>query len=391
VAGLADRPGLRVCHGPAWTPQANLAFLEALARHPVALASPPPARAAGLPATFFSWEWGWLGLLGRALPPPGWEAWAASSDPLLAALDRHPRAFLRGLRDRAQAGDTRVPAFGPVVARMAWTLGRVDDALAKEGLDLLRGGTPYAPTLRFALAFASRLDALAREVEPGLPVVFGPKVRGELDSLLDLFPHVIAFPTFDPLSRQALVGLRPLPAHPLGLALAPRFLDGDRRSPLEAFLHDLDHARYKVREDLLHRGIEVPDPYRAPPGGGPAVTVEDPAAGRHRTVLDKVDPGEAALLLPQVGDRWEGRLEVALGAWRPELRDAARLLRFELHHEKSLPCDPARIAREATNPVHLAKLDAKLASGFLDDTPCDPAWLEPAAAALTRLVRSLAS
>lgn len=391
VAALSDRPGLQACHGPAWTLPANLAFLEDLARGPVTLASSPPKGVPGLPGTFFAWEWGWLGLLGRAEPPPGWEAWAARKDPVLEALAWHPRAFLQAIRDRARAGDTRVPAFAAIVARMAWVLGMVDAALAQEGLDLLRSGTPYAPSLRFALAFALRLETLARAEEPGLPVVFSPKVRGELEGLLTLFPHVIAFPTFAPLGRRTLVRLRFLQAHPLGLVLAPRFLDGARRSPLEVFLHDLDHARYKVREDLLRAGVHVPDPYRAPRGGGPADTLEDPVSGRHRTVLSQVDPREAALLAPESGDLEDDRLEAILAAWRPELRAATGLLRFELHHEKSLPCDPARIAREAANPVHVAKLRAKLASGFLGDTPCDPAWLEPAAAALTRLAQRRAS
>jgi hypothetical protein len=391
VAGLADHPGLRACHGPGWTPAANLAFLEDLAHAPAALASLPPQAAPGPPASFFAWEWGWLGLHRRALPPPGWEAWAADRDPVLEALARDAPGFLRDLRARAAAGDPRIPAFGPAVARMAWAAWMVDPALVTEGLDLLRHGTPYAPTLRYALAFAARLDTLAREADPSLPLVFGPKVRGEFEALLGLFPHVLAVPTFARLDRRTLVRLRGLPVHPLGLFLGPQALDGARRSPLEAFLHDLDHARYKLREDLARRDIQVLDPYQQRPGCDLADTLEDPARGRHRTVLDHVDPREAARLGDALEPNQETRIEAALGTWRPELQAAAQLLRFELHHEKSLPLDLATVAREARNPVHLAKLQAKLASGFLGDAPCDTAWLEPAAIALTRLAEELAS
>ncbi|MFN8011718.1 MAG: hypothetical protein U0P81_09955 [Holophagaceae bacterium] len=392
VAGLAEHPGLRACHGPGWTLAANLAFLDDLAQAPVALASRPPEATPGPPASFFAWEWGWLGLLGRAPVPPGWEAWASPRDPVLETLARDPGSFLADLRARAASGDTRIPGFGPLVARMAWAAWMVDPALVTEGLDLLGLGTPYGPTLRYALAFVARLDALARETDPSLPVVFEPKVRGEFEALLGLFPHLVAVPTFARLDREALVRLRKLPVHPLGLFLGPRVLDGARRSPLEAFLHDLDHARYKVREDLARRGVPVTDPYQLRPGCDRADTLEDPARGRHRTVLDAVDPREAARLEPGPEPDPEPQVEAILATWRPELRAAAGLLRFELHHEKSLPRGFATLAQEAGRPVHHARLQAKLVSGFLGGAPCDPAWLEPAGLALARLAaRRLAS
>lgn len=387
VAGLAGRPGLRACYGPSWTLGANFAFLEDLVPSPVALASPPPA--AGASGTFFAWEWGWLGLHGRAEAPPGWEAWARPGDPCLEALARNPAGFLGRIAARAAAGETRIPEFGAAVARMAWAAAPLDQDLARAGRDLLRLGTPYAPSLRYALAFAARMDALARAEAPGLPVEFEPKVRGELEGLLALFPHVLAFPTFGPLGRGDLVRLRSVPAHPLGLALAPRFVDGARRSPLEFFLHDLDHARYKVREDLALGGWTVRDPYHAAPGGTGATTLEDPRLGRHRTLFDQVDPAcfrDLRTRRPLLDPR---RLFAALAGWPLDLRTAAEALLFELLHEKSLPLDPRVLARESAKPGHAAKLRSKLAGGFLGDAPCEASRLEAAGAALARLVPAL--
>lgn len=388
LEGLAEYPGLQACHGPAWTLQANLSFLEDLVRGPVALASPPPPE--GSSRSFFAWEWGWLGLHGRVDAPPGWGAWARAGDPLLDALATDARGFLDRVTHRARAGEVRMPDFGPVVARMAWVATQVEDGLAQEGRALLRLGTPYAPTLRYALEFATRLDALARASEPGLPVEFEPKVRGELEGLIAAFPHAIAFPTFGPLTRRDLIRLRASPVHPLGLALAPRVVDGARRSPLEFFLHDLDHARYKVREDLGLRGIKVRDPYQVAPGATQATTLEDPDSGRHRTVLDQVDPRTLARLPARPPALDPRRLFAVLASWPGDLRSTAEALLFELLHEKSLPADAGRLARECTLASHHAKLGAKVSAGFIAELPFPLARLEAAGHALARVLPALA-
>ncbi len=397
MAGFEDLPGFRTCPERDWSLQGNLAFLEGLPQGPVHLASPAVEASRDREArTFFEWECGWLGLHGLAhLGPAALRPFAAPVDPCCRALATDPEGFHRRLRDRALAGNPAMPEFGPALARMAWIAQAFDPRLSREGWNLLASGAPYRPVLRFTLAWVQALDTLWRTGHPSLPSVFLPKVLGEFEPLLDLHPEVFVLPTFDSLSRAFLLRIRGVPVHPLGLALAPRFLDGGLRSPLEFFLHDLDHARYKLREDLALRGVQIPDPYRRVAGALEATTLEDPRGSRHRIVLDHAaDPLKARkhrLSLADPGARvFIPRLLAALAALPPDSGAAARGLLFEIVHEKSLPFRPDVIAREAARPTHVAKLRAKLASGFHGaHPPGDPAALEAAQCQLLHLARAL--
>jgi len=398
VAGFEDLPGFRTCHGRDWSLHGNLAFLEGLPRGPVHLASPAVKASPDREArTFFEWECGWLGLHGHPhLVPASLRAFTASADPCCEALATDPEGFHRRLRGRALAGDSAMPEFGPVLARMAWIAQVLDPHLSREGWSLLGFGAPYRPVLRFTLAWVQALDALWRAGNPGLPSVFLAKVLGEFEPMLDLHPEVFVLPTFDTLSRTFLLRIRGVPIHPLGLALAPRFVDGGPRSPLEFFLHDLDHARYKIREDLALQDVRIPDPYYRPPGAQEATTLEGPGGHRHRVVLDHAadflrdrprrpsmaDPGARAFI---------PRLFEALAALPPASGAAARALLFEIVHEKSLPFRAEVIAREAARPIHAAKLRAKEASGFHGaHPPGHPEALESAQRQLVHLARALA-
>src|SRR6185503_15144758 len=81
----------------------------------------------------------------------------------------------------------------------------------------------------------------------------------------------------------------PVPVRLLGVASGTAHVDGGRRSPAEFFFHDLDHARFLVREDLSSAGIEIPDAYQAArPGEAP--TTLDPETGAHRIILPAAIP-----------------------------------------------------------------------------------------------------
>lgn len=204
--------------------------------------------------------------------------------------------------------------------------------------------------------------------------VYVPKARAELEPLLQLWPHVVALPTTASLSLDELILGRAFPVHPLGVVAGPTWADGRWCSPAEFFYHDLDHARFKVREDLLALGGAVPDAYVD------GATL-DPQTGAHRSILPAV--------VGQVGPRlWQSassRLELAqqlLAAIAAEpqrdLAEAARWLLFELVHEKSLPLDAAVLERELATTRHLDKLLTKCAAGFY-------ATVGPAAAAVAQL------
>jgi hypothetical protein len=196
---------------------------------------------------------------------------------------------------------------------------------------------------------------------PGVPH-YVPKAAAELEPLLGLWPHVVLWPTATALSRHELVRLRAFPVHPVGVVAQPTWADGQWLGPAEFFCHDVDHARFKVREDLLARGIHVPDAY----AGG---STFDAATGRHRTVIAGAAPHVDGHAWQRAAARcgmfttWWGHLR-ALTATAPALAAAARWVGFELAHEKSLPLEPTawRSALVDERPAH--KLRTKWSTGF---------------------------
>jgi hypothetical protein len=219
---------------------------------------------------------------------------------------------------------------------------------------------------------------------PGFPPAYRQKAGSELEPMLALWPDVLALPTSAHLGPRELIELRAFPIHPLGVVTGVAWADGGSTSPSEYFFHDLDHARFKVREDLAALAIQIPDPYR----DGSTL---DPAAGDHRTIL--------SFACGRIGDQlWERapiRLELARRliehidciADRVVAR-AAELLLFEIVHEKSFPLEVPVLKRELRTDQHLAKLRRKHAIGFFgadDPGPEVVAALAGARAALTQV------
>ncbi len=195
------------------------------------------------------------------------------------------------------------------------------------------------------------------------------KAAADLEPLLRLWPHVLALPTSAALAIDDLVLLRSLPVHPLGVVDRPAFGDGALRSPAEFFFHDVDHARFKLREDLLAVGIAAPDAYVDG-------TTWDGATGRHRAIVDAAGRLGGNALQRSFADA-PARLSLAralLGAIAVladrALAEAARWLLFEIVHEKSFPLVPAVLLREGVRPTHVAKLRDKAGRGFFGD--CGP-------------------
>lgn len=203
--------------------------------------------------------------------------------------------------------------------------------------------------------------ALAARADPS-PAEFVPKAIGELEPMLLLWPSVLAIPTTIVFSPLDLVTLRAFPVHPLGLVERPVWADGRLCSPAEYFFHDLDHTRFKIREDLRVEGIDLPDAYE----GGSTV---DPRTGQHRVILPAAEGRIGSVLW----DRAEARLELArrLLAFTASLGGArtlaAEALLFEVIYEKSHPLDVAALAHELSTDEHVAKIRRKRASGFFGD------------------------
>ena len=305
---------------------------------------------------------------GELLLPP-----SPQVDPFAAALSADPVGFYRQLRRRAAAGDSRLPELVPMLLHAADWLERSHAPLAAELRAVAVDGAPYAAALAAAHAFALAVDDEARAIDGDLPAIYRPKVAAELLPLVQLYPDVIVFPTFASLSPRFFVHTRVVPVHPLGLRIAPIFSDGALLSPLEYFLHDVDHARFMVREELLSRGVALPDAYQAPPDGGPATTLIDAATQRHRTILDGAGAAVTAAALDNAAilscrSACASRLTQATNALPPVAADAVQLLLFEMLHEKGLPFDRRLLRVETAHSRHVDKLRHKLAHGFYGDT-----------------------
>lgn len=242
--------------------------------------------------------------------------------------------------------------------------------LRDEARAWLASGASYHEGIRLCARAVEAFDALHAPA----PDVYCSKVAGELDAALELWPHVLVFPACKELSARELVELRAFPLFPLGVTTQRAWVDGRRSSPSEFFFHDLDHARFKVRESLHERGIDVADAYR----DGTTFDVE---SGRHRSILPLVrgklgselwheaDTARAfgARVLDRI-DRMDDRV----------LARACELLLFEIVHEKSFPLSPRALARELGSKAHLDKLRGKQAAGYFGDS-------DPGASVIARL------
>ncbi|MGJ5819045.1 hypothetical protein [Paludibaculum fermentans] len=187
-------------------------------------------------------------------------------------------------------------------------------------------------------------------------MTFQEKTAAEWAPFQALQPLIGALHCRGPASRRFLILLRALPVHLFGIVDQPAWADGDTRSPAEFFFHDLDHARYKIREDLLALGYDCPDVSPATPAILPYALDAIRQAG---PVLWQLAPERLSLartLFTTLDDSPDRQLAHA-GEW----------LLFEILHEKSFPLDRTILRRELQRPEHIAKLRKKLAAGFYEE------------------------
>ena len=276
------------------------------------------------------------------------------STDLLIELGRRATAAAAG------AESFSLPEFKSVAATIASDrrVERTSDAAQRWTTD----GASYHDLVRLCAGYVMELEAI---VPAGVPV-YVPKVRDELEPLLALWPHVLALPTIDHLSARDLLRVRAFPVHPLGVTDKAVWADGRQVSPAEFFFHDVDHARYKVREDLLAMGVHIPDAYRDG-------TTFDPVTGRHRSILPeafgKVGPSLWSIAASRYSlvERLFNRIDALPNR---SLANAAEWLLFQVLHEKSFPLHVPTLRRELATPHHVKLLQTKVNNGFYEkNTP----------------------
>jgi len=296
----------------------------------------------------------------------GNHAWVADGvhrqEPFLQISDAPPGTVLA--RELEQLHREGYVAIGPFWVPRRW----------------LTDGDGYRRVVRLVAAHVA-------ERTSGSEPHYVPKVAGELDALLAMWPFVLLLPTSRRLSCDELLRARAWPVHALGVVDAPVFGDGAVRSPAEFLAHDVDHARHKVREDLAVLGHLVPDPYVDG-------STFDPVLGRHRAVMTTAVSRvtaegwrRAAIRALRIDD-WCAAID---GEPDRVLAETAHWLLFELLHEKSLPVEPSVLLPALASGAHTGKLRQKAASRFFGASGPGPqvlACLEAAAAWLCRTIEA---
>jgi hypothetical protein len=274
---------------------------------------------------------------------------------LLNALGR------RAAKAAAGGADTfSVPEFEPLAAAIAadCRVESISDAAQRWATN----GASYHDLVRLCADYVMELEAIVPPREP----VYVPKVRDELEPMLALWPHVLALPTTAHLSARELLRLRAFPVHPLGVTDKITWADGRPVSPAEFFFHDLDHARYKMREDLLTMGLHISDAYRDG-------TTFDPVTGRHRAILPEAFGKVGPSLWSIARDRCslvDALLNGIDALPNRSLATAAEWLLFQILHEKSFPLHVPTLRRELETPHHIKLLQTKVDNGFYEkNTP----------------------
>ena len=272
----------------------------------------------------------------------------------------------RRAESAAAAGEPTfsIPEAAPVAERLAAMA--PPGTLRAEAERWHADGASYHSLVRLAARSVTRLggDGVAGEA------AYVPKAAGELEPMLRLWPSVLALPTMRVFAPLDLVALRAFPVHPLGLVTEPTWADGRVCSPAEYFFHDLDHARFKIREDLLVEGIEIPDAYH----GG---TTMDARTGQHRIILPAAEGRIGSTLWDRVQPRRElanRLLAFAANLDGPRAR-AAEVLLFEIIYEKSHPLEARALARELASDAHVLKIRRKRADGFYGELVPDQATM----------------
>ncbi len=289
------------------------------------------------------------------------------------------RALSARLAADPSADGVRAPELRPVVRELAHRAARRIAAgdrsfapVASRAGTWLDSGGPYADAVRLARDYVEQADDVRS------PGDYGVRVTAEFDDALRLAPTVTMLVSFETLGMTDLLRLRATSARVIGLRDGASFADGAVCTPAEFFWHDLDHLRFMVREDLAVLSIAMPDAYGTCDADGRRSTF-DPQSGQHRRIL-------AAAVAPLADQRAAyGRLmaraartvEGLLGGLDRQHRlpaetvSAARLILFEICHEKSFTPVPEVLRRELSHDTHLAKIRLKLARRFWGDA-ADP-------------------
>ena len=120
----------------------------------------------------------------------------------------------------------------------------------------------YGPCIRLIMKCLEFFDIYIRSIDPqSASVDYYHKYRYEryVEYCINLAPKIIIFPTFSEISATDLLKLRPYPLFPIGVSITNIFVDEFKQTPIEFFIHDINHSRRMYEENIKYMLLEKKD------------------------------------------------------------------------------------------------------------------------------------
>jgi len=117
----------------------------------------------------------------------------------------------------------------------------------------------YGPTIRVLIKIIDFYDIIIRSIHEVPPYYHKYRYERYVEyciSLRDLF----IFPTFAYIGATDLIKLRAYPLFPIGLNIKLEFVDEFFQSPIEFFIHDINHTRRMIEtniSDMKKNGVDI--------------------------------------------------------------------------------------------------------------------------------------
>jgi hypothetical protein len=111
----------------------------------------------------------------------------------------------------------------------------------------------YGPTIRVIVKILEFIDIFIRLVNPqSNTIAYYHKYRYEryIEYCINLAPNMILFPTFANISATNILNMRSYPIFPIGISITNIYVDEFLQTPVEFFIHDINHSRRMYQENI---------------------------------------------------------------------------------------------------------------------------------------------
>ncbi len=217
--------------------------------------------------------------------------------------------------------------------------------LLSRGLELQSEKIPYQEFIRWSMQFIESVDREFRRVNPQYTSYYHQNLaKNGVEDLLEKWPNVIVFPSFQAVGFDYFFKTRNVPVHIIGFSTEALFADGYMLTPAEFAYHDWGHIEFLSLRDIDH--------------------LTDPYAKLSNTLKEWKENREDFLS--------------ALDALRESDRDLFRGVQmtfFEVLHERGYPYDLFRLKAQFETSKWTEILHRKLTNNFWKNIVFTPAQL----------------